>query len=123
MSDQFTAHRTDDVLHLRWAPGVEITHPLAVEAAHLLAALGAGEILPLVVVMGGIDGLTLKARMGMNAYRGFARVALIGDGPVDEVLAGFASGSATETRYFTSEEQALAWIRDAVLDRREESAA
>lgn len=122
MSDQFTAHRTDNVLHLTWAPGVEITHPLAVDAAQLLAVLGAGEILPLIVVMGGIDGLTFKARMGMNAYRGFARVALVGDGPVDEVLAGFAHTSATPTRYFSSEARALAWIRDAGDDR-EESAA
>jgi len=122
VSDQFTAHRIDNVLYLHWARGAEITHPLAVDAARLLEGLGEGQILPLIVVMGGIDGLTLKARMGMNAYRGFDRVALVGDGPVDEVLAGFAHTSATPTRYFTSEDQALAWIRDAGDDR-EDSAA
>ena len=122
MSDQFTADRTDNVLYLRWAQGVEITLPLAVEAARILEGLGEGEILPLIVVMGGIDGVAIRARMGMNAYRGFSRVALVGDGPVDEVLAGFAHASATTTRYFSSESQAFAWIRDTG-DNREESAA
>ncbi|KNC18721.1 hypothetical protein AC792_10530 [Arthrobacter sp. RIT-PI-e] len=122
MSDQFTAHRTDHVLYLHWARGAEITLPLAVEAARILEGLAGGEILPLIVVMGGIDGVAIRARMGMNAYRGFARVALVGDGPVDEVLAGFAHASATSTHYFTSESQALAWIRDSGDDS-EESAA
>ncbi len=111
--DQFTAGRADNVLFLRWASGVQITHPVAVKAARSLEVLSGGENLPLIVEMGGIDGLTLQARLGMNSYRGFARVALVGDGPVDEVLAGFAYASPTSTRYFTSEAEALDWIHEA----------
>jgi hypothetical protein len=121
--NDFTAQRTDDVLYLRWAPGVQITHPVAVEAARALEALSAGQILPLIVVMGGIDGVTLQARLGMNSYSGFARIALIGDGPVDEVLAGFAYSSPTSTRYFTSESEALAWIREVDSGLGQEPAA
>jgi hypothetical protein len=110
--DQFAVSRIDDVLFLRWQSGAQISHAMAVDAAASLRSLSDGRILPLVVVMGGIDGLTLKTRMGMNAYRGFSIVALIGDGPVDEVLAGFAHNSATPTRYFTSEVDAVDWIDD-----------
>jgi hypothetical protein len=120
---QFTAQRADDVLYLRWAPAVQITHPVAVEAARGLEALSGGATLPLIVVMGGIDGVTLQARLGMNSYSGFARIALVGDGPVDEVLAGFAYSSPTSTRYFTSESEALAWIQDTEDPRRQEPAA
>lgn len=110
---EFVVALKDGVLSLRWARGVRITHALAVEAAAALRALTDGQILPLVVLMRGIEGLTLKTRLGMNAYRGFSMVALIGDSPVDEVLAGFAHNSSTPTRYFTSETDALSWIRSA----------
>ncbi len=121
--DQFTAGRSDNVLYLKWMSGVHITHPVAVKAARDLEVLSAGDNLPLIVEMGGIDGLTLQARLGMNSYRGFARVALIGDGPVDEVLAGFAHASPTSTRYFTSEAEALRWIREPEVDPQKEPAA
>ncbi|WP_159616571.1 hypothetical protein [Arthrobacter zhaoguopingii] len=121
--DQFTAGRSDNVLYLRWTSGIQITHPAAVKAARELEVLSAGDNLPLIVEMGGIDGLTLQARLGMNAYRGFARVALIGDGPVDEVLAGFAYASPTSTRYFTSEADALQWIQEAEVNPQQEPAA
>ncbi|MDQ0734724.1 DUF7793 family protein [Arthrobacter agilis] len=120
--DQFTAARSNDVLFLRWKAGVHIAHALAVEAATSLRVLSDEQILPLVVVMGGINGLTTKARMGMNAYRGFSMVGLVDDGPVDEVLAGFAHNSRTPTRYFTSESNALAWI-DYCASSEEETAA
>ncbi|MHA7241318.1 DUF7793 family protein [Arthrobacter sp. TMS1-12-1] len=110
--DQFEVNRTEDVLYLRWRAGVQITHPVAVDAAHALAEISGPELLPLIVVMGGIDGLTFRTRVGMNSYRGFSRVALIGDGPVDEVMAGFAVNSLTPTRYFTSETEALSWIKE-----------
>lgn len=108
--DQFVVARDDDVLSLRWVPGARITHALAVEAARTLRQLSGERILPLVVVMRGIDGVTLKTRLGMNAYQGFSVVALVGDGPVDEVLAGFAYGGLTPTRYFTEEDSARSWI-------------
>jgi hypothetical protein len=120
--DQFAVARSNDVLFLRWKAGVHITHAMAVEAATSLRVLSDEQILPLVVVMGGIDGLTLKTRMGMNAYRGFSMVGLVGDGPVDEVLAGFAHNSLTPTRYFTSESDARAWVVGCA-SAEEESAA
>jgi hypothetical protein len=120
--DQFAVGRQKGVLFLRWEPGVRITHAMAVAAAASLRELSDGEILPLVVVMGGIDGLTLKTRMEMNAYQGFSLVALVGDGPVDEVLAGFAHGSRTPTRYFTDETDALSWVQEDTSSSNESAA-
>ncbi|MGV0110843.1 DUF7793 family protein [Arthrobacter sp. CP30] len=111
--DQFAVRRDSDVLFLRWTPGTRITHLLAIEAALALKHLSDGQTLPLIVTMSGIDGLALKARMGMNAYPGFSAVALIGDSPVDEVLSGFSHQSMTDTRYFTSEGAGLAWLEEA----------
>jgi hypothetical protein len=121
--DQFVVHRNDDVLFLRRAPGVRIEHALAVEAATALSRLSEGLSLPLVVVMGGIDGLSLKTRMGMNAYRGFSVVALVGDGPVDEVLAGFAQDSSTRTRYFMDENEALSWVEAGAVSKEKDGSA
>lgn len=121
--DQFSVRKNDGVLYLRWRPGVQITHAVAVEAARALSELSDQELYPLIVVMGGIDGLTLKARLGMNSYRGFSQVALIGEGPVDEVMAGFAYNSQTHTRYFQSETDALAWIEESQAVREQDPAA
>lgn len=107
---EFAVALKEGVLFLWWAPGLRITHALAVEAAASLRELSDGRVLPLVVVMRGIDGVTLETRLKMNAYDGFSRVGLVGDGPVDEILAGFAHQSVTPTRYFTSEAEALSWI-------------
>ncbi|MUK03252.1 hypothetical protein GM708_15885 [Vibrio cholerae] len=109
--DQFKVRREDDVLFLQLMPGVHVSHRLAVEAARALKHISDGDTLPLVVSMAGIDGVALKARMGMNTYPGFSAVALIGDSPVDEVLAGFSHQSLTDTRYFTSKEAGLAWLQ------------
>jgi hypothetical protein len=63
--------------------------------------------------MHGITGITPEARVGMAAYRGFTRVALVGADAVDEVMSGFSHRSPTTTRYFTSESEALTWLRDS----------
>uniref|UniRef100_UPI003735751A DUF7793 family protein n=1 Tax=Arthrobacter pityocampae TaxID=547334 RepID=UPI003735751A len=87
---------------------------MAVEVAMALRQLSEGRILPLLVIMRGIDGVTLQARLGMNAYRGFSVVALVGDGPVDEVMAGFSHRSLVPTRYFTEEDSARLWVESVL---------
>jgi hypothetical protein len=110
--DPFTAHLDKGILRLRWRRGVEITHPHAVAAARALAEFHGPAALPLLVHMHGITGITPEARVGMSSYRGFARVALVGEDVVDEVMSGFSHRSPTATRYFTSERDALAWLTD-----------
>ena len=110
--EPFTAQLERGFLRLRWRRGVEITYPTAVAAARALAEFHGPSTLPLLVHMHGIAGITPEARVGMSAYTGYSRVALVGEDVVDEVTSGFAHRSPTATRFFTSERKALAWLLD-----------
>ncbi|MFP5311485.1 MAG: STAS/SEC14 domain-containing protein [Actinomycetes bacterium] len=112
MNEFFTASCEHNVLRLRWAPEVHISYEIAVRAARVLSGLSGGRALPLLVDLSGVTGLTPEARAGMNAYRGFSAVALIGDGAVGKVMAAFARRSVTPTAYFTTEADALTWLRE-----------
>lgn len=111
--DLFSAHFEKGFLRLRWRRGVEITHSNAVAAVRALAEFHGPTALPLLVNMHGITGVTPEAKVGMIAYRGFSRVALVGEDAVDEVMSGFSHRSSTATRYFTLESEALAWLLDS----------
>lgn len=116
--DSFSAHLDRGILRLRWNRGVEIGHADAVAAARALAEFHGPAVLPLLVHMHGITGITPEARVGMAAYRGFSRVALVGADSVDEVMSGFSHRSPTTTRFFTAETEALNWLREsAVVDQ------
>lgn len=111
--EPYSAHLERGYLRLRWRRGIEITRPLAVAAARALAEFHGPTALPLLVHMHGIAGVTPEARVGMASYRGFSRVALVGEDAVDEVMSGFSHRSPTTTRFFTSESDALAWLLDS----------
>lgn len=111
--EPFTTHLERGFLRLRWRRGTEITYPTAVAAARALAEHHGSGSLPLLVHMHGISGLTPEAREGMMQYRGFSRVALVGEDAIDEVMSGFAYRAPTATRFFTSEADALTWLLDS----------
>ncbi|RJT74876.1 STAS/SEC14 domain-containing protein [Arthrobacter cheniae] len=97
-------------LRLRWLPGARITYADAVEAALALSTLPGPRPAPLLVHITGIASVSIGARAGMIAYRGFSRVAVVGERPMDEMLAAFSYRAPTPTRYFTSEPIALDWL-------------
>jgi hypothetical protein len=106
----FAASNDSGILRLRWAPQTFVTYEIAVQAARTLADLGGGQALPLLVDIAGVTGLAPEARAGMNAYRGFSAVALVGDHPMGTVISGFAQQAAVQTAFFTSEAEALHWL-------------
>ena len=110
MNEFFTASCEHGILRLRWAKDLHITYEIAVQAARALEALSGGWVLPLLVDLDGVSGLTPEARAGMNAYRGFSAVALIGDGPMAKVVAAFSQRSLTPTAYFTNRGDAIEWL-------------
>ncbi|UUL76404.1 hypothetical protein NG819_00355 [Pseudarthrobacter sp. Fe7] len=110
MNERFAASCEKGMLQLRWTPEVLITYDVAVRAARVLKGLSGGRVLPLLVDLAGVVGLTPDARAGMNAYRGFSAVALIGDGPMGKVVAAFSRRSLTPTAYFTNGHAALRWL-------------
>ncbi|HEY1158370.1 MAG TPA: hypothetical protein VGE95_19060 [Arthrobacter sp.] len=112
MSEFFTASCDGDLLRLQRVPEALITYPTAVRAARVLEGLSGGRTLPLLVNLAGVAGLTPEARAGMNAYRGFSAVALIGDGAMGKVVAAFSQRALTPTAYFTDESEALTWLSE-----------
>ncbi|UTT70234.1 hypothetical protein NMQ03_03510 [Arthrobacter sp. DNA4] len=112
MNEFFTASFDKGVLRLQWSPEVLITYDIAVRAARALEGLSGGRVLPIRVDLAGVAGLTPEARAGMNAYRGFSAVALIGDGPMGKVVAAFSRRSLTPTAYFTNGPDALHWLSE-----------
>ncbi|HKU01872.1 MAG TPA: hypothetical protein VJQ80_03580 [Arthrobacter sp.] len=112
MNEYFAASCDRGVLQLEWKPDVHITYELAVRAARVLDGLSGGLVLPLLVDLAGVAGLTPEARAGMNAYLGFSAVALMGDGPMGKVVAAFSQRSLTPTAYFTDRGEAMRWLSE-----------
>ncbi|RJT75124.1 STAS/SEC14 domain-containing protein [Arthrobacter cheniae] len=106
----FEASREEDFLCLRWGPGAHDTYADAVEAALALSTLPGSKPAPLLVHITGIASVSIGARTGMLAYRGFPRVAVVGEKPMDEMLAAFAARASMPVRYFTMELIALEWL-------------
>ena len=107
---KFEVSAEDGLLRLDWLPGDRIEYADAVEAALALFTLCNDEPMPLLVTIVGIRSVSAEARAGMNAYRGFTKVAVVGDNPMGAVLAAFSRRSLTPTRYFSDETQALRWL-------------
>lgn len=110
--DPFAASLRNGLLRLNWAPGIFVTYEIAVHAARTLEKIGGHQTLPILVNITGITGVELDARAAMKAYRGFSRIAIVGDHPMGMVLSAFARQSAAPTVYFADEEAALYWIAD-----------
>lgn len=108
--DHFVASYTNGLLRLNWAQGTFVTYEIAVHAARTLEKLAGGKTVPILVDVEGVTGVAVEARAGMNAYRGFSRIAIKGDYPVGTVLSAFARQSLTPTAYFTNENAALSWL-------------
>ncbi|PNI09152.1 hypothetical protein CXX84_07430 [Arthrobacter sp. AFG7.2] len=108
--ERFAASKDNGILRLQWAPLTFVTYEIAVQAARVLADLSGNQQLPLLVDITGVTGLAPEARAGMNTYRGFSTVALVGDHPMGTVISGFAQQSATPTAFFTNGAEALRWL-------------
>lgn len=110
MTTSFTVSTEEGILRLEWNPGTRIEYADAVEAALALFTVQDEECMPLLVRMVGVRSVSSEARMAMNAYRAYSKVALVGDNPMGAVLAAFSRRSPTPTRYFTSERAAIVWL-------------
>jgi len=101
------------IVRLTWAHGLQITEQLATDAMRLVDHINAGTERPLLVDMTGTATLTRPARVTFTRRCSASMIALLGNSPVDRVIANFALGASSvpvPTRYFTSEPTALAWL-------------
>ena len=96
-----------------WRRGTRITGALARSSIKRLDELNEGTERPLLVDMRGTASLTREGRQAFAERYSASKVALLGESPVDRVIANFTLSVITmsiPTRYFTSEPAALAWL-------------
>ena len=104
-----------EVVRVQWTPGLRITGSLAAAAMAAVDQLNGDRGRPLLVAMAGAGTPTREAREQWGQQCTATRVALLGQSVVDRVHASFGPGIGglghrVPTRYFTSEDDALAWL-------------
>ncbi|QDG89040.1 STAS/SEC14 domain-containing protein [Pseudarthrobacter sp. NIBRBAC000502770] len=105
--------RPDGILQLVWAPGAYVDEDDAVSAVTMMNQVSPDHDRPLLVDMRNIGNTSTRARDVFVRPHAVSRVALLGESPVDEVIASFFTGvrqPQRPTRYFTSEAKALSWL-------------
>lgn len=96
-----------------WRQGTRITGELARGAIRELDEINGELTRPLLVDMRRTASLARDGRQAFTGECSASRVALLGESPVDRVIADFTLNVgvlAIPTRYFTSESAALAWL-------------
>ncbi|UVJ41709.1 STAS/SEC14 domain-containing protein [Arthrobacter sp. CJ23] len=103
----------DGLLHLRWLPGVHIQVEDARAAMAKVNELCQQEQHPMLVDMAAVASVSREARAVWSIPCGASRIALLGQSPVDRVLANFFLGvhvPPCPTRFFTSRSEAMDWL-------------
>lgn len=111
----FSLHVDENVVVVRWMPGVEITGPLASAAMATVDKLNGDHKRPLLVDMTGTANVTRDARGVFSGECQVSRMALVGRSAVDRMIVNFAlkvSRIAIPSRFFTSLPLAMAWLRE-----------
>ncbi|MHA7277019.1 DUF7793 family protein [Arthrobacter sp. HLT1-21] len=103
--------REDGILHAWWHPSAVVT----VDDAR--AALDASLLNPgtrrILLSMKGV-AFTNAARRAFCDEEGITAIALVGEDPVDRVVAAFADNAAHPAQFFTSERDAIDWLETFV---------
>lgn len=109
----------DGVVFLRWTPGVTIEGQDAAAAVTAVRTLSRGSRYPLLIDMAGTAWVSTKARRLFAASDVALRIALLGESPVDRVMATFFLGrlrSPCPACFFTSAEEAMRWLNSPGQD-------
>lgn len=104
----------DCILRLRWARGISIAEDDARRAMDRVNELCAGARHPMLVDMATTKAVSRGARAVFGLPCAASRIALLGSSQVDKVIANFILGVSTlpcPTRFFTSETDAVDWLR------------
>ena len=99
------------LLVLWWSPGSLLAPPDVLGSYEAIRELSDGYLMPLVVHLQGLVGIAPPARSLLLEASLTTRIALVGTGPVDQVIAGFLGQALSETRYFESAFEAMTWAR------------
>lgn len=104
----------DGVLYLRWARGAVVEEADARAAKTAINALCSAGSYPMLVDLANMAWIGRKAQDILAEPGPVTRKALLGSSPVDQVIAYFylaRHAPPCPTRFFTSFEEALSWLR------------
>lgn len=113
-----TIELSGELLHLKWVPGDVVTERDAKALMKRAGLLSAGRTLPLLVEITGVAWIDQGALKAFAGTWPLTRAAVVGSSPVDQTLADFYTGRhkpVHPTRFFTSMDEALAWLEEARL--------
>jgi hypothetical protein len=95
-------------------PNQEISGAQAQVAGAAVRALADGRRVPVMLVITGITGVSAEVRQVYTSATAVSAFAVVGESPVDRVIAHYLLRSRTEAipgEFFTSEAEAIDWLR------------
>ena len=96
-----------------WEKNLRITGDMAKQAMLAVEHLNRGRPRPLLVYMARTNALDREAREHFAEKCTISAIALLGETPVDRLLATFRlgpGGAPAPMKYFTEENDAIAWL-------------
>lgn len=112
--DECVVRLVDGVLQVVWAQGTEISKANASAVMIAVNVIAEGQRYPLLVELGAPRGLSRHARAAFAQPCSATRIALMGESPVDRMLAAYqlrTSPAPCPARYFNDRNEAMAWLR------------
>ncbi|KNC19392.1 hypothetical protein AC792_06575 [Arthrobacter sp. RIT-PI-e] len=108
--EDFVLERVAATIEIRWRPGVVIGPAELDVLANTLTHVPGWTAVPILIHLGLIRHITLPARTALLQYRHLGPIGLVGNDPVDRVIAAFITQSRSRTRYFEDVTDAQAWL-------------
>ncbi|MCX2749784.1 STAS/SEC14 domain-containing protein [Arthrobacter sp. MI7-26] len=114
VADQITVDLAEDgIVEVTLPPNTVVRSPEARAAAAAVCAVADGRRLPLLLTVTGVLSVTNDARLGYTNSVVVSACALLGESPVDRVIAHYllrARSDSVPARFFTSEAEARDWL-------------
>jgi hypothetical protein len=101
------------IVQVTLPPNEEIAGAEARVAGAAVRAIANGRRVPVMLVLTGVVGVSVEARQVYVSSIAASAFALVGESPVDRVIAHYLLRSKTEAipaQFFTSEAQAVEWL-------------
>jgi hypothetical protein len=103
----------DGIISVDLPRGAAFTDEVAVSTSSRLQVLSGGQPCRVLMRLKGVASISRMARSMLGRQTNASAIALVGESPVDRVIANFVLGaepSECPVRYFDSEPQALEWL-------------
>ncbi|TYD00151.1 hypothetical protein FQ377_01395 [Arthrobacter echini] len=125
MTADSTAQRSEPIRHVlehceildhrRWMEVVLRAGHDVTDADLLVFRAGLREVAdwqskPMLIHMRSLLGVSLEGRARISRYRHPTRIAVMGNSPMDEIIASFTLRSPSRTEYFSDRLEALRWL-------------